>query len=406
VRSDETQSADDFRRSRDWQVDPFTRLNRPEIDRRYADGTEEASDQTRWHSFSGHERNSFFLNAAGQRFVNVSALSGLDNVADSRSWVRWDFDRDGLTDVALVNANYPGFNLYRNQSLTEGEAGATKRSHFVALQFRGANLTRQPSDRWSARDAFGARVTVRCGDRQYLRAHTCGEGFAAQNSATLLIGIVAAEVVDELTVVWPSVIVTRSGNIAADQCVQAYETADISPHNRPFDVSPYRPTMPTWRHARVTTPLASLPRELQLDLPAILPGVELGNETRVLFFTTTATWCEACHRLQPELRGVVARFAGRAQFFGVPVDPIETPAELAQFASTAQPAYRLLSDLPSTGRDAVTRAITRLLNTESIPCTLATDRAGRVLQAFLGVPTASDVGRLVASQSSIVKAED
>ena len=36
-------------------------------------------------SFSGHERNCCFLNVAGERFANVSAVSGLDYPDDGRS---------------------------------------------------------------------------------------------------------------------------------------------------------------------------------------------------------------------------------------------------------------------------------------------------------------------------------
>ena len=117
---------------------------------------------------------------------------------------------------------------------------------------------------------------------------------------------------------------------------------------------------------------------------------------RLHVFTTTATWCEACHRLQPRLRRVAERFGAEIALHGVPVDPLETPAELRAFAERMEPAYTMLADIGSTERDAVIASVRRRLNTESLPCTLVTDREGHVLQAFLGVPTVSDMGRLLS----------
>jgi hypothetical protein len=90
---------------------------------------------------------------------------------------------------------------------------------------------------------------------------------------------------------------------------------------------------------------------------------------------------------------VAERFGGRVALYGVPVDPIETPAELAAFAQRTQPAYSMLSEISADLRDEVVGLLRRLLNTESIPCTLVVDREGVVVQAFLRVPTVSDVGR-------------
>ena len=83
--------------------------------RRYQDGGVVADGKQLRHSFSGHERNHLFLNRDGKRFDDVSVISGLDNIADSRAFVYWDYDRDGWQDIALVNANYPLLNFYRNE---------------------------------------------------------------------------------------------------------------------------------------------------------------------------------------------------------------------------------------------------------------------------------------------------
>ena len=75
-------------------------------------------------SHSGHERNRLFLNRAGEQFVDVSGVSGLDDAADGRSFALLDFDRDGWLDIAVVNANAPLLRLYRNGFRQSKEAAA------------------------------------------------------------------------------------------------------------------------------------------------------------------------------------------------------------------------------------------------------------------------------------------
>ena len=79
----------------------------------------------RSHSMSGSEPNSFFYNAGARRFYDWSAVSGLDHLANGRSFAYFDYDRDGWIDIALVNSNNPQLVLYRNQ-LGERHEGRLK----------------------------------------------------------------------------------------------------------------------------------------------------------------------------------------------------------------------------------------------------------------------------------------
>ena len=45
-------------------------------------------------SWSGKERNHLFLNRSGEQFEDLSALSGLDHIADGRVFAVLDLDRD------------------------------------------------------------------------------------------------------------------------------------------------------------------------------------------------------------------------------------------------------------------------------------------------------------------------
>ena len=59
---------------------------------------------------------------------------------------------------------------------------------------------------------------------QSSREHRCGEGFASQNSRTLLIGIGEHEVAEQIRIRWPSGRSTELGEVAAGSLVTVFET--------------------------------------------------------------------------------------------------------------------------------------------------------------------------------------
>jgi hypothetical protein len=146
-------------------------------------------------SHSGNERNRLFLNQRGKKFVNVSGTSGVDSALDGRAFVHWDFNRDGLTDIAVVNANSRLLHVFENQSRGE--------NHFIAIRLLG-HFAREENAPASSRDAIGARIVLGTESETILRTVSCGEGFASQNSKTLLIGIGAHPTVKHATIHWPS----------------------------------------------------------------------------------------------------------------------------------------------------------------------------------------------------------
>lgn len=205
MRSDES-LPESFRSDKVWQTDPESGAAAPSQDRlTYYYGP----DYHR-HPYSGSERNKLFLNLGGEEFADLSGISGADSIADSRSWVSIDYDRDGWNDIALVNANSPLLNLYRNQiGLGPDSAGRG----WIKLRLVGGARPGGPSSEWSNRDAVGAAVEVRVGERRLRRVRQLGEGLAAQNSATLTVGIGAATAADSISVTWPSGRTTSSGRV-------------------------------------------------------------------------------------------------------------------------------------------------------------------------------------------------
>jgi hypothetical protein len=199
VRSDES-LPDQFRNNKSWGTDPKTGKVKPSQERL----TYYYGPNYHRHSYSGYERNKFYLNISGNTFADLSGVSGADDVADGRTWAALDYDRDGWTDIALVNANAPLLSLYRN-----GIGEINKSNHIKVLLVGGA-VGKDPGKGLSNRDGVGAVVEVMSGDRLIKRVRNLGEGYAAQNSATMTIGIGSEDTAQSVKVRWPSGKVTMS----------------------------------------------------------------------------------------------------------------------------------------------------------------------------------------------------
>jgi thiol-disulfide isomerase/thioredoxin len=369
VRTDGTLTDASFRNSTEWKKDAVGGGEKPEIDARLA-GDEMRDGKLVVHSLSGHERNRLFLNEdGGKAFGNLSALSGLDNPADSRGFALLDYDRDGWQDVALVNANAPLTNLYHNEMR---EAGAT--GGMLALRFVGGNTTAGPSE-FACRDGYGARVEIDLGGgRRLLREHRCGEGYGAQNSATLVVGIGALETVPSVTVVWPSGKRTTVENVAEGTLLTAFENRPAEP----FTPTPYRVVMKGKTVADAE--------------PVTFPLAAEGEGTGLRVYTTTATWCGSCLVHLPELE--LLKKNGVA-LVGVPIDPEDSVEKLAAYVEKWHPAYKMAA-LDEEKREAVNAFLVKHLKTQNppLPSSIVTDGKGRVLAVMRSVPTLSALRKL------------
>ncbi len=348
-------------------------------------------------SLSGHERNHLFLSQRGERFTDLSALSGLDHPGDSRAFALLDFDRDGWLDVAVVNANAPLLQLFRNRigdrpiaarpvAARPVAAGPEASSRVLALRFAGGNRTARPDPEKSNRDGFGASVTVDLGDLRIVREHRAGEGFASQNRPTMLIGLGGHREVRSLTVRWPSGRVHEATAVAAGRLVTAYEDPAVAPTGEAFTFTDYA----------VPRPMSGGPAEQPADRLRLAEQLTAAPSARLRMFTTVATWCEACKREMPQLRLLRSALGPQdLEMFGVPVDESESRERLEAFAAEHQPPYRLLLELGPQAVAEIKARVLEALHQEAIPATLVSDREGRLLYLEGGVPTVSDLRRLL-----------
>jgi len=108
-----------------------------------------------------------------------------------------DLDNDGRIDALIVSQNEPLVYLH-NQ---------TKGGHFVTLMLEG---------RSSNRDAVGARVTLSAAGRCQV-AQRCGGGsYQSASDPRLHFGLGPATRVDSIEVRWPSGLIGRYDDLAAD----------------------------------------------------------------------------------------------------------------------------------------------------------------------------------------------
>ncbi len=375
MRTDKSVSRKSFRFSPEWKRSEDEAELTPEIDSRLAGG-EMRDGRFIAHSMSGHERNRLFMNHAGKSFGDMSGISGLDNIADGRGFALLDYNRDGRQDIALVNANVPLFNLYRNAMKDQGNV--------VAVRFEGSNKSASPAKAQTNRDGYGAMVIAEFTNGLTLkREHRCGEGFASQNSNTMLIGIGSAENVSRLGVRWPSGQVYTLHDVPAGALVTMRES-----NTKPFEVSTYLKPLPV-----PDRPLAERPI---FAVAATDSGAKPGSKLRL--YITTATWCEACLRHLPEVNAMTELLAvDGIEMVAIPIDPEDNQAQLEKYLAKWKPAYRLLIDLPKSERAAVNAFLTAQTGTENppLPSSVVTDNAGKALLVTQGIPSVSDLRRLL-----------
>ena len=82
--------------------------------------------------------------------------------------------------------------------------------------------------------------------------------------------------------------------------------------------------------------------------------------------------------------------------FGVPIDGSEGQEKLKAYVAQYQPAYKLLLGLAKEQVASVQQQIKDTLKMDGLPATIITDSEGYVLRTMWGVPSASEIHRLLA----------
>ena len=138
-------------------------------------------------TWSGFERNVFYINNRDGTFSDVSGAVGLDFLEDGRSFALADFDHDGRLEVFLKNRNGPQFRLLKNVMKDLPSS--------IAFRLRGVK---------SNADAIGAAVTVETESGRQTRMLQAGSGFLSQHSKEVFFGLGAVKGPVRASIRWPS----------------------------------------------------------------------------------------------------------------------------------------------------------------------------------------------------------
>lgn len=152
-----------------------------------------------WSQYA--ERNQLFINEGGGHFRDVSeqnaAFCGAPGVF--RALACGDFDNDGVCDL-LVTA----------------VGGAARLYHNVA-ENRGNWLLVRAFDPGWRRDAYGARITVKAGERRFVRWINPSYSYFSSNDPRAHFGLGAATAISGIDVVWPDGVEESFPPAAANQ---------------------------------------------------------------------------------------------------------------------------------------------------------------------------------------------
>ncbi len=133
-----------------------------------------------------------FRNQKGVRFQDASSASGayFRKAVVGRSSALCDYDQDGRQDIAVLHLNGPAALLHN----VTGEDDSQK-ARSISLRLIGQQANR---------DAIGARVEVRVGERRLVRVVQGSQGYLSSDDRRVFVGLGDAVQVDSLAIRWPS----------------------------------------------------------------------------------------------------------------------------------------------------------------------------------------------------------
>jgi hypothetical protein len=154
------------------------------------------------------ERNQLFAGDGKGAFRDVSRTNSFcDTPGVYRGLAAGDINGDGALDL-LVTAVGGRARLLRN-----------------VVPNRGHWLLVRAIESGGKRDAYGARVTVRAGDRRWVGWVNPGQSYLSSHDPRVHFGLGAVERVDEVEVLWPDGATERFPGGAADRLMKLKQSA-------------------------------------------------------------------------------------------------------------------------------------------------------------------------------------
>ena len=332
-------------------------------------------------SWSGHERNRFYLNNGDGTFIDASGISGLDFPQDGRAFVAFDYDLDGDIDVALKNRNAPQLRLLRND-LANGRAAV----RFV-LEGRSSN-----------RDAIGTRVEVHASGGVRQKTVRAASGYLSQSSRSLHFGLEGLGKLEKVVIRWTNGLVQTLRSVPSNHVVYVIEGEEKF-KREPFQSSRATPVPKAERAA----PPSRRGTWLLDPLPA--PDFTLGDldgnshrlsslEGRKVLLNFWASWCPPCRGELLDFKAERAELdASGVTLMAVSVD--EPPAEQAVRAFQAElgldfPLLLANEEMVGVYKVLASNLHDRISNL-GVPMSFLIDERGRIVKAYRGAVGVDEV---------------
>ena len=158
------------------------------------------------YTWSGYQRNNFYLNNRDATFTESAGLLGIDCIEDSRSFALSDLDGDGRLEIVLKNRTAPQVRIFHNQLQRLRPA--------IVFSLQGTK---------SNRDAIGAMVEVETAAGKQRRTLQAGSGFLSQNTKVLHFGLGDGPSRVRATIEWPSGLKQVLENVPAGHRIDVKE---------------------------------------------------------------------------------------------------------------------------------------------------------------------------------------
>lgn len=204
------------------------------------------------YSWSGYQRNVFFVNNRDGTFADVSGVLGLDLKDDCRAFALSDFDHDGRPEFVLKNRTGPQLKLLRNNLEEVGNS--------IALRLTGSR---------SNRDAVGSVVILEGGASRQTKFVSAGSGFASQHTKELFFGVGESSGPISVSVRWPTGAIEHFSNLPVNHRVE------ITEGQKATIVTPYKERRAGGAVSAPEVTIPDLPERVSTWLVAPLSGPDV-----------------------------------------------------------------------------------------------------------------------------------
>lgn len=150
--------------------------------------------------------NAFYKNQGDNRFENIAATVGLEQLTFSNGSAYADLDNDGRLDLVVNNVNMPS-SIYRNVSNSES-------GNWIQVKCEGEGLNK---------DGIGSKVIAKCGGNSFMIEKYSARGFQSSVLDKLHLGLGNCSSIDSLIIQWPSGKKTTLINVNVNQSIVVKE---------------------------------------------------------------------------------------------------------------------------------------------------------------------------------------